>query len=411
MQNNTSMDSILALLDKSARARAAGDWGELEEVSIQLLRVINSESRFEVSDLRTIVRNYLSAILGSGSFLTDLNNTDSAKFQEGLEKLLTFAKSTPHKFESVQNTLISAQEIILLSLDPIIANRNKIAKNLREIARPDLSILICNEILDQTRLNYYSLTILCGAHCDLGHVDTAIKLAEVALKYTPDTQKSFPLNALVRAHTLKFKSTGDISEIETALEYGHTSIDIKIDIFVANAFVAAAIASTNPEEIEFAREVLSKAEPQLRTVDIAALFQAYQAEQALAPASMVVEPIDEATDDYFAIFDSLFDLVVRDEGFVPTVLDLRNMQQRFASDGWFLQGLSHIPCPTCHLISLHSYRKHFKRYGKDMHYWALVCDICKSATDSIDYDKKEFTFISSDLEENFPVAMICSECR
>ena len=411
MQNNTSMDSILALLDKSARARAAGDWGELEEVSIQLLRMINSESRFEVSDLRTIVRNYLSAILGSGSFLTDLNNTDSAKFQEGLEKLLTFAKSTPHKFESVQNTLISAQEIILLSLDPIIANRNKIAKNLREIARPDLSIVICNQILDQTRLNYYSLTILCGAHCDLGDVDSAIKVAEVALKYSPDSQKSFPLNALVRAHTLKFKSTGDISEIEKALEYGHISIDIKIDIYVANAFVAAAIASTNPEEIEFAREILSKAEPQLRTVDIAALFQAYQAEQALAPTSVVVEPIDEATEDYFAIFDSLFDLVVRDEGFVPTVLDLRNMQQRFASDGWFLQGLSHIPCPKCHSVSLHSYRKHFKRYGKDMHYWALVCDTCKSATDSIDYDKKEFTFISSDLEENFPVAMICSECR
>jgi tetratricopeptide (TPR) repeat protein len=411
MQNNTSMDSILTLLEKSARARAAKNWGELEDVSIQLLRMIKGESRFEVSDLKTTVRNYLSAIIGSGSFLTELNNTDSAKFREGLDKLLTFVKSTPHKFESVQNTLISAQEIILLSLDPIVANRNKIAKNLREIARPDLSIIICNQILDQSRLNYYSLTILCGALCDLGDVDTAIIRAEDALKYSPDNQKSYPLNALVRAHTLKFKSTGDISEIEKALEYGHTSIDIKIDIFVANAFVAAAIASTDSQEIEIAREVLSKAEPQLRTADIAALFQAYQAEQALAPASMVVESIDEATDDYFAIFDSLFDLVVRDEGFVPIVLDLRNMQQRFASDGWFLQGLSNIPCPTCHSISLHSYRKHFNRYGKDMHYWALVCDTCKSATDSIDYDKKEFTFISSDLEENFPVAMICSDCQ
>jgi hypothetical protein len=46
-----------------------------------------------------------------------------------------------------------------------------------------------------------------------------------------------------------------------------------------------------------------------------------------------------------------------------------------------------------------------------MHYWALVCDFCKTATDSIDYDKKEFTFISSDLEETFPVANLCNVCN
>jgi hypothetical protein len=46
-----------------------------------------------------------------------------------------------------------------------------------------------------------------------------------------------------------------------------------------------------------------------------------------------------------------------------------------------------------------------------MHYWALVCDFCKTATDSIDYDKKEFTFISGDLEENFPVVDLCIVCK
>ena len=86
------------------------------------------------------------------------------------------------------------------------------------------------------------------------------------------------------------------------------------------------------------------------------------------------------------------------------------MQERFGGDGWFLQGLSNVPCPTCEIVALHSYRKHFKRYGKDMHYWALVCDNCKTATDSIDYDKKEFSFISGDLEENFPVADLCGVC-
>ncbi len=405
------MSTVLELLEQSAKARAAANWGELEEISIQVLRMINNDSRIDVSDLKTIVRNYLSSIIGSGTFLVNLNNGDSNKYQEGLGKLLAFIKQRPHNFESTENILISAQEIVLLALDPIPANRNKIAKNLRDLARPDLSIIICNQVLAQTRLNYYALTILCGAHCDLGEIDKAVELAEVALKYSPEIQKTFPLNALVRAHTLKFKTTGDFSEIGKALAYGHASINLRLDIFAANAFVAAAIASTDPDEIDYAKEILSQAEPQLRAADISALFLAYQAEQALAPKNVVVESIDESSDDYFAIFDSLFDLVVRDEGFVPSVPDLRNMEQRFAGDGWFLQGLCNVPCPTCHLVALHSYRKHFKRYGKEMHYWALVCDNCKSATDSIDYDKKEFTFISSDLEENFPIASICDECN
>jgi tetratricopeptide (TPR) repeat protein len=328
-----------------------------------------------------------------------------------LRKLLQFLEKRPHHFTSIEPVLQSAHEIALLSLDPISANRNKIAKHLREIARPDLAITICNQILEKTRLNYYSLTVLCGAYCDLDQFDKAIEAAEVALKFSPGADKTYPLNALVRAHTLKFKSNGDLSEIETALDYGHQSIDLKLDIYAANAFVAAAIASAKEEEIEFAKQVLEKAEPQLRKVDIAALFQAAQAEQALTPTAQVIEEFDESFAELYAtVFDSLFDLVLRDEGFVPTTIDARKMQERFGGDGWFLQGLSNVPCPACEIMALHSYRKHFKRYGKDMHYWALVCDNCKTATDSIDYNKKAFSFISSDLEENSPVADLCDVC-
>jgi tetratricopeptide (TPR) repeat protein len=411
MAENENMDSLLKLLDRSASARKALNWAELEETSIQVLRLIYQDSKIDQGTLRTTIQNYLSSIIGTGEFLTDLSSKNSAKYEEGLVKLLEFLRNRPHHFASIESTLQAAQEIVLLSLDPIPANRNKIGKHLREIARPDLSILICNQILEQTRLNYYSLTVLCGAYCDLDQFDKAIDVAELALKFSPEQGKTFPLNALVRAHTLKFKATGDIAEIENALHYGHASIDLKLDSYAANAFIAAAVASGDEREIEFAKDVLSKAEPQLRQADISALFQAYQAAQALAPEAVVVETIDESTDDaYFGVFDSLFDLVVRDEGFTPSVADARKMQERFSGDGWFLQGLSNVPCPTCEIVALHSYRKHFKRYGKDMHYWALVCDNCKTATDSIDYDKKAFSFISSDLEENFPVADLCDVC-
>lgn len=402
----------MTLLDRSAAARAVSDWTVLEETSIQILRLMYRESKIDEATLRSTIQNYLSSIVGTGEFLTNLNSQDSSRYQEGLAKLYLFLKNRHHRFSSVDSTLQAAHEISLLSLDPIPANRNKIGRHLREIARPDLSIIICHQILEKTKRNYYSLTVLCGAYCDLGQFEKAIEVAELALKFNPKASKSFPLNALVRAHTLKFKANGDFVEIEKALAYGHASIEIKLDSYAANAFIAAAVASGDEREIEFAKDILGKAEPQLKEADISAIFQAYQAAQVLAPKDVVVETFDEFADaTSFGFSESLFDLVLRDEGFTPQAADVRNMNVRFSADGWFLQGPSTVPCPTCEIVALHSYRKHFKRYGKEMHYWALVCDNCKTVTDSIDYDKKTFSLISKDLEANFPASIVCIECR
>jgi len=404
------VETIPTLLDQSENARSVNDWKALEEISIRIFRTIQNGSLPEEDSLKKIVQNYLSSIVGTGEFLTQLSHGDVEGYKSGLNKLLDFLNQKPHRFNSVDSVVHAAREISLLAMDPIPANRNKIGRHLREIARPDISIVICKQILEKTRLNYYSLTVLCGAYCDLGEFDKAISAADTALKFQADSGRTFSLNALVRAHTLKFKSTGDFSEIEKALAYGHESVDLKLDSYAANAFVAAAVASMDEREIEFAREILAKVEPQLRTPDIAAMVQAYKSAQILAPSAEVVEVFDEL-DDEIGSFNSLIELVSRDEGFKPEVQELRKMKMRFSEGGWFLQGLSSVPCPKCGTIALHSYRKHFKRYGKEMHYWALVCDSCKTATDSIDYDKKEFTFISGDLEENFPVVDLCSVCK
>ncbi|CAB5043701.1 unannotated protein [freshwater metagenome] len=406
------MELIPALLKQSEIARKFNDWAKLEDISIKIFQTANNGSLPDEDSLKKVVQNYLASIVGTGEFLTDLSHGNPEKYQAGLNKLLEFLSQKPHKFSSLDSIVHAAREISLLALDPKPANRNKIGRHLREIARPDIAIVICRQILEKTRLNYYSLTVICGAYCDLGEFDKAIDSAEIALKFQSDSGRTFALNALVRAHTLKFKATGDFSEIDKAISYGHDSIDLKLDSYAANAFIAAAIASMYENEIEYAREVLAQAEPQLKTPDISAIFQAYKTAQALAPTSEVVEVIDEFDDEgYLGSFNSLFDLVGRDEGFTPEVQDLRKMKDRFNQGGWFLQGLCNVPCPKCGTIALHSYRKHFKRYGKDMHYWALVCDFCKTASDSIDYDKKEFTFISGDLEDNFPVIELCNVCN
>ena len=404
------METIPNLLDQSESARSINDWKALEEISIKIFRTIQKGTLPEEDSLKKIVQNYLSSIVGTGEFLTQLSHGDVEEYKSGLDKLLDFLSQKPHRFNSIDSVVNAAREIAILAMDPIPANRNKIGRHLREIARPDISIVICKQILEKTRLNYYSLTVLCGAYCDLGEFEKAISAADTALKYQSDSGRTFSLNALVRAHTLKFKATGDFSEIEKALAYGHESIDLKLDSYVANAFIAAAVASMDENEIEFAKEILAKAEPQLKAPDISAIIQAYKVAQVLSPTAEVVEVFDEL-DEEVGSFNSLIELVNRDEGFTPEVPELRKMNIRFSEGGWFLQGLSNVPCPRCGTIAIHSYRKHFKRYGKEMHYWALVCDFCKTATDSIDYDKKEFTFISGDLEENFPVVDLCIVCK
>lgn len=406
------MEDISLLLEQSQESRKSSDWIRLEEISISILQTLFKGNSLKDETLKQVIINYLSSIVGTGDFLTGLSSKDSDKYKEGLAKLNDFLEKKPHLFNSIDPIIQSGREIALLALEPTSQNRNKISKNLRAIARPDLAVTICMQILEVTRLNYYTLTVLCGAYCDLGYFDKAIEVAEKALKHDPGSGKTFVLNSLVRAHTLKFKTNGDFSEITTALEYAHQSIDLKLDSYSANSYMAAAVASMIDHEIENAKVVLAKAEPDLKVADINAMIQGAKAAQALSPNSIGIEIVDELDDDgFFGVFGSLLELVVRDEGFTPEVEDLRQMIPRFKSGGWFLQGLCNIICPKCEKIALHSYRKHFKRYGKEMHYWALVCDVCKTATDSADFDKKQFKSISDDLEKNYPVIELCNHCN
>ena len=406
------MENISSLLEQSQAARKSNNWKVLEEISIRILQTLFKGNSLKDETLKQVIINYLSSIVGTGDFLTSLSSKNSDKYKQGLDKLNDFLEKKPHLFNSIDPIIQSGREIALLALEPTSQNRNKISKNLRAIARPDLAVIICMQILEVTRLNYYTLTVLCGAYCDLGYFDKAIDAADKALKHNPGSGKTFVLNALVRAHTLKFKSNGDFSEITIALECAHKSIDLKLDSYSANAYMAAAVASMINHEIENAKAVLAKAEPDLKVADINAIIQGAKAAQALSPNSVGIEIIDELDDDgFFGVFGSLMELVVRDEGFTPEVEDLRQMVPRFKSGGWFLQGLCNVPCPKCEKIALHSYRKHFGRYGKEMHYWGLVCDVCKTATDSKDFEKKSFTFISADLEKNYPVAELCSHCN
>jgi tetratricopeptide (TPR) repeat protein len=185
------MEPLLSLLDQTAHARASQDWSKLESLSVQVMQLAYKGTPVDEKTLKSIIQSYLASIIGTGEFLVNLESRDSSKYQEGLSKLLEFLKKRPHYFESSADLVQAAQEISLLSLDPIPANRNKIGKLLRTLARPDISILVCKQILETTRLNYYSLTVLCGAYCDLQRFDDAIEVADKALKFSPEGGRTY----------------------------------------------------------------------------------------------------------------------------------------------------------------------------------------------------------------------------
>ena len=405
-----SSTPITRLLNECKIARDSENWKQLESLSIQVLREFGKSLEYEESNLKSIVQNYLASIVGSGDFLIHLKGAVSIEYQEGLTKLIDFLMKRPLYFKEVAPLLQAAQEIVLLSVNPTPANRNKIAKLSREISRPDIAILICKQVLDETRLNYYALTVLCGAYCDLSEFDNAIEAATLALKHSPRDGMSYPLNSLVRAHTLKFKSNGDLSEIEKAIEYSHQSLAIKVDTAAVNSYIAAAVASENEAEIENAKTMLKSTEPQLRTADIAAIIEAFAASKALRESFDNSDHEEETEDPIFDDLDSLFDLVGRKENFIPFVSEDRGQRHRYIKSGWFYQGASGIACPKCGLFKLNSYRKHFKRYGKELHYWAIVCNHCKTATDSLGIEDKVFESISKDLDVRHPLSLICPEC-
>ena len=142
LANNNQVESISLLLEQSQNSRKSNDWIRLEKISISILQTLFKGNSLKDETLKQVVINYLSSIVGTGNFLTSLSSKDSDKYKQGLEKLNDFLDKKPHLFNSIDPIIQSGREIALLALEPTPQNRNKISKNLRAIARPDLAVII-----------------------------------------------------------------------------------------------------------------------------------------------------------------------------------------------------------------------------------------------------------------------------
>jgi len=404
---------IAELLEGCRIAREANDWPRLEKLTSQILELAQISNLDDKTLIQTI-RSYLSSIIGIGEFVVFLEAKNLQDFEKGLLKLKTFLKDKPHIHKSVSRYEYAADEIRILCVNPIASNRTKIARSLRILARPDLAIAILEDQLQLSARNYYTLTTLCGAYCDIYRFDKTIELAEQALRFNPVDGRMYPLNALTRAHTQRFKKDGDIEDIEKALMYAKTSIDLRIDAYSARSYIAAAIASRDEVEIENATAIIDKTENSSQSVDENALIAAYEAASEI-PAEMIEAYFNETQESAneeiaeSSLEFNVFQICLEKYGWEPNCALERNMFERFSNPGWFFQNDSDLNCPNCDSPKLSSIRKHYVSFGKPSHYWALVCRGCRQVTDSIGLNlnnllwKKEFDGVC-------PIVDICPTC-
>ena len=125
---------------------------------------------------------------------------------------------------------------------------------------------------------------------------------------------------------------------------------------------------------------------------------------SLPATSCLVTPVGvPSVDSLNAICERLFK-------FIPKIIDERQKPIRFASSGWAYQNRASLNCPSCGNSYLMVFRKHFKKFAKDMHYWGIVCSICKDAKDSKDFSRDFIRRIALELEDSSPIANTCGVC-
>jgi tetratricopeptide (TPR) repeat protein len=414
VQSNSAPEIVL-LLENCKKTKASNDWTSLENLAIEGLRRATRVSINE-RDTKSLVAAYLSSLIGSGEFIINLNSSVPASYELGIQKLERFIQTQPN-FKSGSKELIdSAREVSLLltnlSESVFAQYLNKIAANLRNMGRPDLSLHLCKKVLELSNFNYYALTILCSSLTDLSRYDEAVMAGEKALSLYPREVRKYPLNALSRTYTRLFKTTGELEAIEKALEYAKQSIHIQVDQYSANTYISAAVASLDEQEIANASRILQDAEPDLKSADIEALVSAHKL-LLKENKEQLQEQVELTTDSYFPPledFDTLIEIVERYEAFKPVLPDDPSIIGRFNAGGWFTQDSDHVQCPKCGRESVVILRKHYERYGKAMHYWGIVCTNCKTADDSTCFTKEEFRKVKAQTEAESDVEVHCSTC-
>lgn len=249
---------IVRLAALSSTALRTKDWVALEDLSKRLLAILNQDPESNEIDIRMVAKNYLAAILGDGKFLLEDDRIGRSHFEKGVKTLNDFLVKSPLKFRStIRSELWQLSQVQLLLSQPRSDARNKAAAGLRKLARPDLAVELMTFELKKSRLNYYSLVVRGSAFVDLRMIDEAIEDGGLALKYSLESNKNFPLTLLARAYRDKFKRDGDFETAEKALNYAFEALRLRRNAYIAKVFISIVRAIGTSEHDVFIDELRS----------------------------------------------------------------------------------------------------------------------------------------------------------
>jgi hypothetical protein len=254
MTDNLSLNQ---LLEKCSRLWKEKSWTELEQVSMQAIRIVINSDKTEFT-LKRLAKMYLSSLIGDVNKFQ--NNSKNMDFDtpENFKLFKNWVMRNKNISSVLTEYLLAFDEVFLLAKNYNAMNRNKIAKNLRIIARPDLAIELLNENLKISKVNYYSRTLRGASFADLDLFDQSIDDCRISLQFNLEDSKHIPMNVLSRAFRGRFLSTGDISDLEESIAYAQQSYQVKPSIFSANSLMASIVLTRNEKRINEIEEILSR---------------------------------------------------------------------------------------------------------------------------------------------------------
>ena len=127
-------------------------------------------------------------------------------------------------------------------------------------------------------------------------------------------------------------------------------------------------------------------------------------------AGLILLPPVELTPARVTFSDSMIAICERLFNFTPKISEERNQSGRFTTGGWFYQDLAPLRCELCGHFGLMIFRKHYKKYAREMHYWGIVCGSCKTGSDSKVFSRKFVRQLNETLESIRQVDSCCLDC-
>lgn len=233
-------ESLQTLLSKLTMAWNERRWQDVESASLSVLQRASSIN-LERSSLLDVAKRYLGACLSSADPGQSVR-PDWPGVEQKVRNFEEQCRQSEINWILQSETVQAAHELILLAADPTDSARCKMASCLRKLARPDLAIEIADGVLEHSRLNNYALATKGAALTDLERFDEAIQTLRSALcGYYPDDTLERPLNALSRALRERGKRTGEIQDLQEAVQVAQFAFEYWPSEFSQRTFTAALI--------------------------------------------------------------------------------------------------------------------------------------------------------------------------